>query len=123
MLKGMRAFVYFLYLLYKNRVPITIDPINFDCDYVVNKTVVQDNNITLLSAIDLPNQKVICNIIGTSTEANALRDTDRFYLHAEIDIDFNSLSIGDFSLDMIGIIENGLSFENGISCIYKNLRF
>ncbi len=120
MLKGTRGFVYFLYLLYKNKVPITQTPITLDCDYIVNRTVVQDNYITLLSEIDFINNKIIGNIIGVSTESDAIRDTDEFYIHIEIDFDFDSFTVGDFTLDMIGIVGNKLSFENGISCVYKN---
>ena len=120
MLKGTRAFVYFLYLLYNNNVPITQRPIELDCDYIINKTVVQDNNITLLSDIDLINNRIIGNIIGVSAEPDAIRDTDEFYLHIEIDFDFENFTVGDFTLDMIGVIGNDLSFENGVSCICKN---
>ena len=120
MLKGTRGFVYFLYLLYKNNVPITQNPITLDCDYILNNQTIQDNSITLLSEIDLINNKIVGNVIGVSAESGANRDTDEFYIHIEINFDFNTLTIGDFTLDMIGIVGDNLSFENGVSCLYKN---
>lgn len=119
-LKSTRGFVYFLYLLYKNNVPITQAPITLDCDYIMNNQTIQDNSITLLSEIDLINNRIVGNVIGVSAESGANRDTDEFYIHIEIDFDFNSHTIGGFTLDMIGIAGDNLSFENGVSCLYKN---
>ena len=86
----------------------------------MNNQTIQDNSITLLSEIDLINNRIVGNLIGVSMESGAERDTDEFYIHIEIDFDFNSLTIGDFTLDMIGIVGDNLSFENGVSCLYKN---
>ena len=129
MVKSMGAFVYFLYLLYKNGVPITQLPIGIDCDYVVDGKVVQDNYVTLLSEVDIGNGKIIGNIIGEE-KSESFKDTgesvfyiEKFYIYVEIDFDFTTLSVSSFIIDMMRIVDGKLSFDfGGLSCIYENGR-
>lgn len=119
-INGVRAFAYFFYLLYKNNLPITQVPVTIDCDYKLLLETIQDNTVTIFSTVDLKAGKIMCDVIGISAEKNALRDTDEFYLHLDIDFDFGSRKIGGFSIEMVGIVGEELSLNNGFSCFYED---
>jgi len=123
MVNSTNAFVYFIYLIYKNSdFPVTNVPVTFDCDYIVDGKIFQDNTVTMLSVADKENGKIIGDVAGVCRTVNQTSETDEFYLHIEIDFDFKRLTVGNFTIDMLGIIDGKLISKNKSACIYKNDR-
>ncbi len=119
-IKSANAFIYFLYLLYKNTdFPVSDSPTTFDCDYIVDGKVVQDNSVTMLSRVDKKNGKIIGDVIGESVwEFHT--DHDEFYLHIEISFNFDNRTIGDFTSDMLNVKNGKLTSYNKTAFLYKN---
>ena len=122
MVRSTCAFLYFLYLLYKSNIPILQKPVSFTCDYVVNGEVLQYNDIIMTSKVDLVRKKVVGDILGSCSDTRVARETDFFYLHIEIDFDFDTLTVGDFTLDTVDIVGDQLSLDHGCSCLYRDGR-